>query len=114
MGNNILRHGSFNDEIDWEHLFVNDKRRVSEKERPKFLCPVCFAYLDNKFISECHICGEILTEKTVIKFEFSIPEELKTKPVAQMNTEELKMYCKWKGMKPGWVFYQLKNRGIIR
>jgi superfamily II DNA or RNA helicase len=114
MGNNILRHGSFNDEIDWEHLFVNDKRRVNEKQRPKFLCPVCFAYLDNKFISECHVCGELLTEKTVIKFELSIPEELKTKPIAEMNTEELKLYAKWKNFKPGWIFFQLKARGIIR
>jgi superfamily II DNA or RNA helicase len=114
MGNNILRHGSFNDEIDWEHLFVNDNRRVNEKQKNKYLCPVCFAYLDNKFISECHVCGEIITEKSIIKFEFSIPEELKTKPISEMSIEELKLYSKWKGFKPGWLFFQLQSRGVIR
>lgn len=113
LGNNILRHGSFNDEIDWEHLFVNDKRRVSEKSKNKYLCPVCYAYLDNKFISECHVCGEILTEKSVIKFELSIPEELKTMPISQMSNEELKLYAKWKNYKPGWLYFQLQARGIL-
>ncbi len=110
MGNNILRHGSFNDEIDWEFLFKNDKRRVSDSIGNKYLCPTCYAYLMNKYLAECPVCGDILTQDTIVKFEFVIPEELKTKDVKLMNKDELKMYAKWKGYKPAWVFFTLQNR----
>ena len=109
MGNNILRHGSYNEGVDWEYLFRNDEKKVSHKKNVK-LCPLCYAYIYNAFITNCPVCNTIITPKTLISLESQMPAELIGKEVSKMTLSELNMYAKYKGYKRGWAWMNFANR----
>lgn len=109
MGNNILRHGSYNEGVDWEYLFNNDEKKVEHKRALK-LCPLCYAYIYNIYISQCPVCGTIITPKSLISLESQMPPELIGKKVENMNLKELQMYGKFKGYKSGWAWVTFVNR----
>lgn len=105
MGNNILRHGSYNDEVDWKQIFLDDKRDKNFKVKQNVkLCPVCYAYLFNIHVPECHVCNNKITLKELISLEKLIPEELKDKDPKSMTISELYQYAKFKGYKAGWAW----------
>jgi superfamily II DNA or RNA helicase len=106
MGNNILRHGSFNDHIDWEEIFKNDSRDKSFKiKRTGKCCPICYKIYTNIFVLECDICGCKFKENPMLSMEDTIPVQLQ-KPVEEMTFEEKKAYGKLMGYKPNWAFMQ--------
>jgi superfamily II DNA or RNA helicase len=109
MGNNILRHGSYNEGVDWEYLFRNDEKKVSPKKNVK-LCPLCYAYIYNMYITNCPVCNTIITPKTLISLESQMPAELIGKEVSKMTLSELNMYAKFKGYKRGWAWVTFANR----
>lgn len=111
MGNNLLFHGSYNDEIDWVSIFREDERDRSfrVKRKPK-LCPICYAYIFNIHIKECPVCGRFLTTRDLLNMEDQMPKELKEKPIQEMNLKELYTYAKYKGYKPGWAWVQFHQR----
>ncbi len=112
MGNNILRHGSFNEEIDWEQLFKDETRDKKFTVKTNIrLCPVCYTYQVNKFISSCATCGNNFKFNKMIDPADTIPETLQ-KPTSEMTYTELRTYAKLKGYKPQWAW--MKRFGNVR
>lgn len=111
MGNNILRHGSYNDEIDWTFLFENDIREKKiTRNNPLKLCPLCYAYISNIYIGECPVCGVSFKSRELISIGSLMPPEIAGKKPEEMNLKELYIYAKFKGYKPGWAWVQFANR----
>jgi superfamily II DNA or RNA helicase len=107
MGNNILRHGSYNDTIDWEYLFHNPEQDIRKTTPPpKYLCNVCLAYVTNIHLPDCPVCDTKITLKNLIKLESQMPEALASKNTKDMNLQELNTYAKFKGYKRGWAWRQ--------
>lgn len=107
MGNNILRHGSYNEAVDWEYLFKNPEQDIKKvKPIPKKLCPVCLAYITNIHIPNCPVCDTKIVVSKLIKLESQMPEELQQKPIREMTLQELMTYQKFKGYKNGWGWMQ--------
>lgn len=114
MGNNLLLHGSYNDSIDWSKIFEDETRdrNFKIKLNPK-LCNVCYAYLFNIHVPECHVCGNKINVKELIKLERLIPDEIKDKSPDDMTLNELQMYAKYKGYKAGYA-WTLHMKNIAR
>lgn len=111
MGNNLLYHGSYNDEIDWASIFLNDSRdkNFKIKKKPK-LCPVCSAFIFNFFLKECPICLTEIKLNSLVQLEDMMPDEIKNKKPEDMTLNELHLYGKFKGYKKGWAwFMHMKN-----
>lgn len=111
LGNNILLHGSYGDNVDWEAIFKDEKRdrNFKVKKKPK-LCNVCYAYLFNIHIPRCPVCDNLIIAKELIELEDQIPDEIKEKNPDDMNMKELVQYCKFKGYKTGFAWkYNLRN-----
>jgi superfamily II DNA or RNA helicase len=107
MGNNILRHGSYNDTIDWEYLFHNPEQDIRKTTPPpKYLCNVCLAYVTNIHLPDCPVCDTKITLKNLIKLESQMPEALANKNTKDMTLQELNTYAKFKGYKRGWAWRQ--------
>lgn len=111
MGNNILLHGSYNDDVDWGGLFQDESRdrNFTVKIKPK-LCNLCFAYIFNIHIKECPVCLKPINIKELLTMEDSMPPELLLKTPDQMTLLELYQYAKHKGYKRGYAWtLHLKN-----
>jgi superfamily II DNA or RNA helicase len=106
MANNRLRHGSFNDDVDWKLLFQSDSRDKSFKVKHTYkVCPVCYKYLTNFFIIECDVCGNDFRKNPMLAIKDIIPPELQ-KPIDDMSFKELKLYAQLKGYKHNWAYMQ--------
>lgn len=126
---NYAKHGLPNSDRDWESAiksgFKNNKKQ--ENEVKILECKKCFnVFMPNEVENHCcPYCGEELKgderqEKEIIK-EAKLEEITFTtnysalKPLSEINTyKELQAYAKAKGYKPGWVYYQAKNKGILK
>ena len=107
MGNNILLHGSFNDEVDWEQIFWDDKRdRRFKVQRVLKLCPLCSAYITNVYIDHCHVCKIPITPKDLKTIQEVVPPVVSEKEPHEMTLSELYEYAKYKGYKKGWAWIQ--------
>jgi superfamily II DNA or RNA helicase len=107
IGNNIPRHGSYNDEIDWEYLFNNPEEDIKNKKpKPKKLCNVCLAYIHNIHELSCYVCDTKIVLKDLISIESQMPEHLINKSIKEMSRDELQIYQKFKGYKNGWAHFQ--------
>lgn len=114
-GNNIPRLGSFNDFVDWEHLYLHPEQDIKKQKKiAKKLCPVCYAYISNVFIPTCPVCDTKINIRQLLDLEDHMPEELKNKHPNDMSIEELKIYAKYKGYKPSWVWFYSNQRKTIR
>lgn len=107
FGNNIQRHGFWEDERKWS---------LNKKEKKKGLAPV----------KDCK-CGAILRLNIKVcpycEYEFPLPKEKETIEVIlkKLKKEDLELYKQYqkfitlekkseeKGFKKGWVLYQLKT-----
>lgn len=92
---------------------------------PVRTCEKCFAVIPTQSRS-CPICGaEIEVTKTeldidrdanlddVTQFKPFATNYIVTKRPSDLKTrQDLEEYAKAKGYKPGWVYYQLKKRGL--
>jgi hypothetical protein len=114
-GNNKDRHGSFNDFVDWEHLFLHPEQNIKKKAKAASkLCNVCYAYINNIFLPNCPVCDTKINPRQLLNLEDHMPEELKNKHPSEMSIEELRTYAKYKGYKPSWVFFYSNQRKTIR
>jgi hypothetical protein len=108
--NNILNHGSYNDDIDWGDIFINDTRKRGFKEnKNKYLCPICFAYITNIYTTKCNVCSTIITPSTLKKIEFECPEHIKNKRPEELEWDEIEPYRKYKGYAAGWAWHLRQN-----
>jgi len=107
VGNNIARHGSFNDDVDWEYLFNNPEEDIKNtKPKPKKLCNVCFAYINNIHELFCPVCETKINIRNLISVESQMPTEIAEKSIRDMSRSELQIYQKFKGYKNGWAHFQ--------
>ena len=116
MCNNILRHGSYNEGVDWKYLFDNNETKTKYTRPPLRLCPVCYAYIYNIHSLSCTVCKNPISIKTLLHIESQIPKELLNKPIGEMTMKELNMYGKYKGYKnpSGWAFHVMSNNRKFR
>lgn len=117
MGNNILRHGSFDDDIDWRMLFFDEKRAKNFSVRKTHkLCPVCYAYYSyKKFLSVCEVCNNNFKVNPMIFPVDAMPLDLQGANIQTLNLKDLNRYGKAMGYKPGWAYHQhMKNIGQSR
>ena len=89
-------------------------------------CDECFAIIPAQCIT-CPVCGAKLkiTEKKVevdkkaelqevTDFKLEVNNLLTKKPSELKTIGELKVYAKAKGYKPGWLYFQQRQRGWIK
>lgn len=109
FGNNILRHGFWEDEKDWQLIKKVKKEGVAPVKDCK-----CGA-LVRASAKQCNYCGYIFpipkTKDEIKKIEL---EELKRNDIELYNDfikfEKLEIKETEKGYKKGWVVYQLKTK----
>lgn len=121
---NYARHGMPDDDREWS-LAGRDKKKKKKAETQVKVkqCPECFFTFAPTTATgvNCPHCGYVFETKerqldvnesaelvrvTGFKLDFSDSSECST-------YAELKEYAKQHGYKPGWAFYQAKNRGLI-
>ena len=123
--NNVAEHGLPDFEREWS-LDGHPKRKGAA---PVKTCPNCFATMPSS-VPTCPHCGHVFEgkerKKKVIDKSFQLSEinreeeERKYRvskyltPGECQNVDELKIYAKQHGYKPGWVWYQQKARGFFR
>lgn len=120
-GNNAIRLGFWNDEIDWVDMFHKAKEPTTQGVPPMKTCPSCEAlvYTSVRECPYCHYIWPVVEKERKATGEFEelrrteMPEELKTKPWKTMTATELVIYSKAKGYKPGWVLHQIYLRPKI-
>lgn len=89
-------------------------------------CDECFAVIPAQ-VTVCPVCGaEIKVEKKKVEidekaklqevtdFKLEVNNLLTKKPSELKTIGELKAYAKAKGYKPGWLYFQQKQRGWIK
>ncbi|MDN6166860.1 MAG: DEAD/DEAH box helicase [Tetragenococcus koreensis] len=128
---NVERFSPPNAERNWS-LKGREKRKGKQRE-PELdkytTCEVCSAVFNKEENTTCPICGhEIETEnESELKIDRNAELEkvdtqnfqMKTnyvitkKPEELTTVEELKTYAKAKGYKPGWIYFQQKQRGWL-
>jgi superfamily II DNA or RNA helicase len=114
---NVHRFGLLDMDRQWT-LEPKPEKNKMEKEVKLKQCPRC--YYTHEPDSECPNCGyEYESERKVphvikdAKLE-KITEQVAgfTRPGQCRSVAELAEYAKKKGYKPGWVYYQARDRGI--
>lgn len=119
--NNIDRHGFPDAEREW--LLEGHPKKKSSGEAPVKTCPECFACVpaNTKECPHCEYEFEVEESKTerLENFELVRLSETESRvkfyltPKECQNVEELKIYARQHGYKPGWVYYQQKARGWL-
>ena len=119
--NNIDRHGFPDAEREW--LLEGHPKKKGQSKAPVKTCPKCFACVpaNTKICPHCECPFEVEESKTehLDNFELVKINEAETKvkfyltPKECRNVEELKIYARQHGYKPGWVWYQQKARGLL-
>jgi len=128
---NYKRFGLPDTPRTWSLKGRDKKKSSSDSSVPIRTCPHCFAVISSAY-STCPICGyEIPIESTEMQVDKSAKVEKITKDFkfktdyeqvrySQMKPEDAKSYrdfqlmAKAKNYKPGWAYFQAKNRGFIR
>ena len=114
---NYKRFGMPDMERDWK---LDPKRsEKKEMEVPVRVCPNCYAVLPSA-TRICPSCEEELTqERTIEEIKGVAMEKIEgfvldyTKPSDCSSVRELEAYARRKGYKPGWVYFQARQRGWI-
>lgn len=118
---NYARHGMPDDDRVWS-LDAKKKKRGHEKNTVFVKqCDQCYAVMPTA-ATECPECGYVFPQKerTIEEIKEARLEEVRgftlnlITPADCRSYEELRAYAKNKGYKPGWAFYQAKQRGLLR
>jgi superfamily II DNA or RNA helicase len=105
MGNNIARHGSYDDAIDWEELFRNESRDKNFKVKVTlYVCPTCYSYTKNRHIEYCGMCKTIFADKPLLTMKDASPPYTPSKPLEQMTLKELSYHGKMMGYDGRWAW----------
>ena len=118
--NNIKRFGFPDRDREW--LLDGHPHEKRDCEQPLKICKHCLAAVPiNTKI--CPVCGAEFefAEKEKVSVNIDLVKLNRAKdrvkyylsPAECMNVEELSEYAKYHGYKPGWVYYQQKQRGWI-
>ena len=118
--NNIKRFGFPDRDRKW--LLEGHPHEKRDSEQPLKICKHCLAAVPiNTKI--CPICGEEFefAEKERVPIDIKLVQLNRAKervkyyltPAECQNVEELSEYAKYHGYKPGWVYYQQKQRGWL-
>lgn len=124
---NYVKHGLPDTPREWT---LEDRQKKSKGTKsdaiPLKQCPECFSIVPSQ-MQYCYECDyEFRPEENVmeidetaeiveIKQEFHLTTNyIVTKDVSELNSmAELKAYQKAKNYKPGWVYFQAKQKGLI-
>ena len=119
--NNIGIHGFPDTEREW--TLEGHKKKKNGGEAPLKTCPECFACvpISTKICPHCEHEFEFEenTKKHDEKYQLVKLNEAENRVKFYLsssecqNVEELKIYAKQHGYKPGWVYYQQKARGWL-
>lgn len=64
LGKNVMTHGDWSDDRDWEHIFWNPPKPSKDGIAPVKECPNCSVFLHASSM-KCHNCGFVFEEKAV-------------------------------------------------
>lgn len=117
---NVFRHGFPDDDRDWDLYAKPDKKARGKPEVRAKECPECMAAVPSA-AAECPHCGyKFRAESREIEEDGSAKiEEIKritadyTRPGDCRSYRELLEYAKNHGYRPGWAWYQAKERGYL-
>lgn len=116
--NNVAMHGFPDAEREW----TLEGKQKKKREMPVKTCPECFACVPMT-VTECPHCGHVFVAErrkseteydrnyNLVRIENSVKYYLSPKEC--QSVEELKIYARQHGYKPGWVWYQQKARGWL-
>ncbi|MBR5370982.1 MAG: DEAD/DEAH box helicase [Oscillospiraceae bacterium] len=121
---NYARHGMPDDDREW--TLEGKKKRKGEKpdtvpEERYTTCTSCFAVIAGD-VQICPYCGKEIEKKQRKAIEQEQNTELVKITAFTVNTKtpdecrtyaELLEYAKMMGYKPGWAWYQAKQRGLL-
>ena len=118
---NYIRFGLPDEPHEWS-LHGEKKQSREAGESSAIQCEKCFFVYDKK-LKKCPNCGYEKPQKTAPreieeKKEVAI-QEIKSfkldyrKPTDCKSYKELLAYGKARGYKPGWAYFQAKNRGLL-
>lgn len=128
---NYKRFGLPDTPRTWSLKGRDKKKSSSDSSVPIRTCPHCFAVISSAY-STCPICGyEIPIESTEMKIDKSAKVERITKdfkfktnyeeihyremePKDAKSFKDLGLIAKARKYKPGWAYYQAKQRGFIK
>jgi len=126
---NYTRFGLPNTPHKWT-LADREKKKKSTNttvDTPIKQCTFCFAVIPAQS-KNCPLCGH---EVEVVQTEIKVDEKARiekiesnfrlqadyivTKKISELKSyEELKAYAKARGYKQGWIYFQAKNKGLIK
>lgn len=117
---NVFRHGFPDDDRQWDLYAKPDKKSRKKSEVRAKECPECMAAVPSA-AAECPHCGyKFRAEGGELEEDGSAKiEEIKritadyTRPGDCRSYRELLEYAKNHGYKPGWAWYQAKERGYL-
>lgn len=119
---NYARFGLPDDDREWSLEGKKKKSRNEDSSGNVRMCAECFRVYDpKKFPDKCPFCGCIVEkqERKELKQEDAPLEKIEGFKLDFKTADdcrsyrELLDYAKHKGYKPGWAFYQAKQRGFI-
>ncbi|MDT7016145.1 DEAD/DEAH box helicase [Latilactobacillus curvatus] len=125
---NYTRFGLPNTPHKWTLADREKKKKTNTAvETPIKQCAFCFAVIPAQ-LKSCPLCGheveivqtEIKVDETAriekIESNFRLQADyIVTKKISELKSyEELKAYAKARGYKQGWIYFQAKNKGLIK
>lgn len=112
FGNNIARHGFWEDRRQWELSYK--KKKDKQQEAPIKICPKCEA-INRASAKECECCGFVFpipepTEEEVILKELK-KVELKGQKISMLSIDDLIILQRAKKFKSAFIWRVIRSRG---
>lgn len=138
--NNVQKFGYPDDDRDWKQAVISGTKSVpktsDEPTMAIITCDYCFAVVKTSEVKDgrCPLCGneiKIHQEKEVTDVDLieaknrkkliskivhsDLLKKVANKKVGELNSPaELSAYAELHGYKSGWIYYQMKMKGIIK
>ncbi|WP_441327400.1 DEAD/DEAH box helicase [Lactobacillus sp.] len=138
--NNVQKFGYPDDDRDWKQAVISGTKSVpktnDEPTMAIITCDYCFAVVKTSEVKDgrCPLCGneiKIHQEKEVTDVDLveaknrkkliskiihsDLLKKVANKKVSELNSPaELSAYAELHGYKSGWIYYQMKMKGMIK